>query len=75
MARILDSLSLPLVLFVAVILGFSPFVPEPHIFEKLRMLGQGALTRPLDIFDLVYHSLGFLLLIAKLARMWVKRRA
>ena len=37
-------------------LGLAPFVPEPHLLEKLRMLFQGELSRPIDIFDLVLHG-------------------
>ncbi|MAT65167.1 MAG: RND transporter [Gammaproteobacteria bacterium] len=37
-------------------LGLAPFVPEPHLVEKLRMLFQGELSRPIDIFDLVMHG-------------------
>ena len=53
----LDSIPLPLLVIAAVILGGAPFVPEPHIIEKLRMLANGTLSRPIDIFDLAYHGL------------------
>ncbi len=43
-----------------------PFGPEPHLIEKLRMLVQGHLSRPLDIFDLVLHGALPLLLAIKL---------
>jgi len=55
----------PLIL-VALLMGLAPFVPEPHLVEKIRMLLTGRLTRPLDIFDLCFHLLPILLLIAKL---------
>lgn len=48
----------PLVL----LLGFAPFFPQPHIVEKLGMLMAGTLQRPIDIFDLVWHTWPFLLL-------------
>lgn len=57
-----------LVLLTPIMLG-APFVPEPHLIEKMRMLAQGTLTRPLDIFDVFWHLLPALLLAAKLARM------
>ncbi len=53
---------LPLVL----ILGFAPFFPQPHIVEKLRMLANGTLRRPLDIFDLCLHAAPFVLLLYKI---------
>jgi len=65
----IDNMSLSLLLIMCVLLGLAPFVPEPHIVEKLRMLSQGNLTKPLDIFDLFWHSAPFVLLIIKLIRM------
>jgi hypothetical protein len=46
-------------------LGLAPFSPEPHLVEKARMLFSGALTRPIDIFDLVLHGAFPVLLIAR----------
>jgi hypothetical protein len=65
----LDSIPLNLLIVAALLLGLAPFVPEPHLFEKVRMLVQGTLTRPLDIFDLLFHASLPLLLVAKLIRM------
>ncbi len=48
------------------ILGLAPLVPEPHAVQKLRMLSQGALSKPVDIFDLFYHLLPLMLLGLKL---------
>jgi len=65
----IDSIPLSLLVIAAVILGGAPFVPEPHVIEKIRMLANGTLTRPIDIFDLAYHGLPIVLLILKLARL------
>lgn len=46
----------------------APFLPEPHLVEKMRMLAAGTLTRPLDIFDVVWHLLPASLLILKTYR-------
>ncbi len=51
---------------VAILLALAPFQPEPHLIEKLRMLGQGTLTRPMDIFDLALHGTPLALLLVKL---------
>jgi hypothetical protein len=51
---------------VALLLGLAPFQPEPHLLEKLRMLGNGQLNRPMDIFDLCMHGAPFLLILGKL---------
>lgn len=69
----LDLLPLPLLVFLALTLGLAPFVPEPHIWEKLKMLAAGDLHRPIDIFDLVLHAVPWLLLLAKLLRMAILR--
>ena len=48
-----------------IIMLLAPFKPMPHVLEKLIMLKQGALTRPIDIFDLFYHLAPLILLVAK----------
>ena len=65
---LLDQIPWPIVILAALTLGLAPFFPEPHIVEKLRMLAQGNLKRPIDIVDLAYHAIPWLLLVAKLAR-------
>ena len=67
----LDKISLGTLLIPAVLLGLAPFVPEPHLLEKLRMLSQGTLQKPIDIFDLLLHGTPALLVIVKLVRMGV----
>lgn len=74
MIALLDRLPLGPLLLIGGLLALSPFVPEPHLVEKLRMLSQGALTRPLDIFDLIFHAVPALLIVAKLARVGYLRR-
>ena len=64
----LDHISFGPLLIIAVVLGLAPFAPEPHLLEKLRMLVQGNLSRPIDIFDLFLHGTPVVLLILKLWR-------
>jgi membrane protein required for beta-lactamase induction len=40
-----------------------------HLWEKLQMLFAGALTRPIDIFDLFLHGAPVVLLGWKLLRL------
>ena len=54
---------------MAVLLGLAPFRPEPHLWEKLKMLASGTLVRPVDIFDLLLHATPVALLLVKLGRM------
>jgi len=69
----LDKLPVAVLLILALTLGLAPFVPEPHLWEKLKMLAAGTLSRPLDIFDLLWHAAPWLLLAAKLVRMATTR--
>jgi hypothetical protein len=70
----LDRIPLVILLLVALTLGLAPFVPEPHVWEKLKMLAAGTLSRPIDIFDLLFHGAPWVLLALKLVRM-ARRRA
>jgi len=69
MLNLLDKLSLWVILLPAILLGIAPPGSKPHLVEKLEMLLKGALVKPIDIFDLVLHSIFILLLFAKLWRM------
>ena len=71
--KFIDRLPLTPLLFFGIALGLAPFVPEPHLVEKLRMLAAGTLSRPIDIFDLFLHGTPPLLLALKLGRMWRQR--
>lgn len=66
--RFLDSIPMPVLAVAALLMALAPFVPQPHLLEKLRMLGAGRLVKPLDIFDLFFHLIPLLLLLAKIWR-------
>jgi len=65
----LDKIPLVPLLLIAIVMGLAPFKPEPHLLQKLAMLADGSLTRPIDIFDLFIHGAPALLLLFKLLRM------
>lgn len=65
----LDRLPWSTLAVAALLLGLAPFVPEPHLWEKLKMLAADELQRPIDIFDLLMHGAPVLLLLAKGARV------
>ncbi|MFC1350013.1 MAG: RND transporter [gamma proteobacterium symbiont of Phacoides pectinatus] len=65
----LDELPTPFVVMAALFLGLAPFVPEPHVWEKLKMLADGTLSRPIDILDLLLHGTPFVILVLKLLRV------
>lgn len=66
--RWLDKIPVTALVIAALALGLAPFTPEPHLWQKLKMLAQGTLVRPLDIFDLALHALLPLLLVIRLIR-------
>lgn len=65
----LDKIPLNLLIIACLLLGLAPFLPEPHIWQKLKMLFTGSLSRPIDIFDLLFHAAPFVVLLLKLARI------
>lgn len=68
MLAFLDHLPYSLLIPIAVLMLLAPFHPMPHALEKLIMLKNGTLHRPLDIFDLFFHLAPLLLLVLKLVR-------
>ena len=68
----LDKIPLSVAVIAALALGLAPFFPEPHIWEKLKMLFAGMLTRPVEIFDFALHAAPWAVLLAKLTRMALK---
>ena len=66
--RWLDKISWTIVLVAAGTLGLAPFTPEPHVWEKLKMLAAGDLVRGIDWFDLAMHGAPFVVLVLKAFR-------
>lgn len=69
MWEILEQLPLSYAVIAALTLGLAPFTPEPHIWEKLKMIKAGTLKRPIDIFDFLLHAAPFAVLGAKLVQI------
>ncbi len=64
----LDRIPMVVLVMVALWLAIAPITPEPHLIEKVRMLTQGELKRPIDIFDLFMHAAPLVLLLIRLLR-------
>jgi hypothetical protein len=64
----LDDLPMALLLAVAILAAVVPVIPEPHLWEKLKLLATGELVRPIDILDLLLHGGPLLLVLFKLFR-------
>lgn len=67
--KFIDKLPLMPLVLISIMLGLAPFVPEPHLWEKLKMLFNGELSKPIDIFDLIMHGTPAVLLAIKLIRL------
>jgi len=65
---LIDRIPYPILILAAIFMLLAPFHPIPHVWEKLRMLKEGTLKKPLDIFDLVFHLAPTMLLLLKIFR-------
>ena len=65
----IDKIPVSTFLIIALTLGLAPFAPEPHVWEKLKMLAAGELQKPIDIFDLFMHGTPWIVLVIKLVRV------
>ncbi len=68
MLKLIDRIPLLPLAIVAIFMSLAPFSPEPHLVEKTRMLINGELVKPIDIFDLFWHSIFVILLVIRLIR-------
>jgi hypothetical protein len=68
MWKFIDKIPYTLLIIFTVFMLLAPFRPMPHVMEKLMMLKNGTLYRPIDIFDLFYHLIPLIVLLIKLYR-------
>ena len=66
--KLIDKIPFRTLIIMSIFLGLAPFVPEPHLWQKLKMLVAGDLTTPLDIFDVLFHLAPAILLAIKYYR-------
>jgi hypothetical protein len=71
MLQLIDEMSVTPLIFAAIFMALAPFQPEPHLVEKFRMLKNGLLVKPIDIFDLFFHLIPAALLAFKLIRQYM----
>ncbi len=70
----LDKIPFSTLVFVSLTLGLAPFVPEPHVWQKLKMLIDANLGKPVDIFDFFMHGAAWALLALKAIRELIMRK-
>jgi hypothetical protein len=72
--RWIDRIPMLWLVGIALYLAGAPFVPEPHLTEKWRMLLDGTLSKPIDIFDFFLHTGPLVVLAIRLWRDAQRRR-
>ena len=72
MGAILDKISYGVIVPLAILMFLAPFRPMPHALEKLNMLIDGTLSRPVDIFDLFFHLVPTLIVLLKFGRHFIR---
>jgi hypothetical protein len=68
MIQFIDKIPYAVIVPVTILMLLAPFYPMPHVVEKLLMLKDGMLKRPIDIFDLFFHLTPAVLLFWKIFR-------
>lgn len=63
-----------ILLVVGVVLAVSPIGQEPHLLQKLTLLWNGWLHKPLDWFDLALHSVPLLVALGYGVWLLLQRR-
>ena len=66
MLSLVSKINWPILIVACATIGLAPLFPEPHVWEKLRMLVQGNLTRAIDWFDLLMHGTPWVLVVLKI---------
>jgi hypothetical protein len=75
MWRLLAKIPYRLLIVVTLFMLLAPFQPMPHVWEKLLMLKNGTFNRPIDIFDLFYHTFPLVILVLKAVGDWKRARS
>ena len=68
MFAFVDKIPYAILIIIAVFMLLAPFYPMPHVVEKILMLKDGKLSKPIDIFDLFFHLIPTGLLVLKVVR-------
>lgn len=62
-------------LLLALTLGLAPFVPEPHVWGKIKWIAGGAVgMQPMDYFDALLHGTPWIGLIITAGRRIVSKK-
>ena len=67
--KFIDRIPMGILVIIAVWMAVAPISPQPHLIEKITMLFNGELVKPLDIFDLLMHGTPQIILAIKVLRL------
>jgi len=65
MVKFLDKIPYSILIILTIWMLVVPIKLMPHAVEKVLMLINGTLIKPIDIFDLFFHLFPLVLLILK----------
>jgi len=68
MLNFLDKVPYSILIVFTILMLLAPLKPMPHVIEKILMLKNGTLHKPIDIFDLFVHLFPLILLILKVVK-------
>ena len=66
MLSLVSKINWPILIVACATIGLAPLFPEPHVWEKLRMMVQGNLILAIDWFDLLMHGTPWVLVVLKI---------
>ena len=68
----IEKINWGIIIVLCATLGLAPFSP-PHVIEKLSMLFEGRLIKPIDWLDLFLHGFPWILLLLKVLTFMLKK--
>ncbi len=66
MLSLVSKINWPILIVACATICLAPLFPEPHVWEKLRMMVQGNLILAIDWFDLLMHGTPWVLVVLKI---------
>jgi len=73
MMKLLDKTPYSVLIIFTIWMLAAPIKPMPHVMEKILMLKNETLSRPIDIFDLFFHLFPLILLVLKVVKDYIRK--
>ena len=63
-----------IIVLLCLTLGLAPFIPEPHLWGKIKWIAGGAMGMGIiDWFDVVLHGFPWIILLVKMVSWLFKK--